>query len=119
MTADTLQLDTLFQSLLQAENRRIEPWAATMLSYLNHPIRATYAVKYIRPTLEVLMEVQRTGDIFFPRNWVGALLRNHRSKEAYQEVEAFLNDHPDYPPLLRNKILQAAFPLHREYAKDY
>ena len=66
MTADTLKLDSLFRSLLQAENRRIEPWAATTLSYLNHPTRQDYAVKYIRPALEKLTEVQRTGDIFFP-----------------------------------------------------
>lgn len=52
MTADTLKLDSLFRSLLQAENRRIEPWAATTLSYLNHPTRQDYAVKYIRPALE-------------------------------------------------------------------
>lgn len=113
MTADTLKLDSLFQSLLQAENRRIEPWAATTLSYLNHPTRQDHAVKYIRPALEVLTEVQRTGDIFFPRNWVGALLRNHSSEAAYREVEAFLSAHPDYSPLLKNKILQAAYPLYR------
>ena len=56
MTADTLKLDSLFRSLLQAENRRIEPWAATTLSYLNHPTRQDYAVKYIRPALEKLTE---------------------------------------------------------------
>lgn len=117
MTADTLKLDSLFQSLLQAENRRIEPWAATTLSYLNHPTREDYAVKYIRPALEELVEVQRTGDIFFPRNWVGALLRNHSSEAAYREVEAFLSAHPDYSPLLKNKILQAAYPLYRKYAE--
>ena len=116
MTADTLKLDSLFRSLLQAENRRIEPWAATTLSYLNHPTRQDYAVKYIRPALEKLTEVQRTGDIFFPRNWVGALLRNHDSEAAYKEVEAFLSVYPDYPPLLKNKILQAAYPLYRKYA---
>lgn len=63
-----------------------------------------------------LTEVQRTGDIFFPRNWVGALLRNHDSEAAYKEVEAFLSVYPDYPPLLKNKILQAAYPLYRKYA---
>ena len=117
MTADTLKLDSLFQSLLQAENRRIEPWAATTLSYLNHPTREDYAVKYIRPALEELVVVQRTGDIFFPRNWVGALLKNHSSEAAYREVEVFLSAHPDYSPLLKNKILQAAYPLYRKYAE--
>ena len=46
-------------------------------------------MKYIRPALEELTEVQRTGDIFFPRNWVGALLRNHDSEAAYKAVETF------------------------------
>lgn len=113
MVSDTLKLDTLFQSLLKAENRRIEPWTSSVLSYLSHPTREEYSVKYIRPALEVLEEVQRTGDIFFPRAWAGALLGNHRSSAAYREVEAFFAAHPDYPPLLKNKILQAAYPLYR------
>ena len=118
VTPDTLQMDAFFQSLLKAENRRIEPWAASALAYLNHPLREKYAVKYIRPGLEVLQEVQRTGDIFFPKNWVSALLRNHKSKEAYQEVQAFFKAHPGYSPLLTNKILQAAWPLYKEAANS-
>ena len=110
---DTLKLNVLFQSLMLAENRRIEPWTATVLSYLNHPVRENHSVKYIRPALEALLDVQRTGDIFFPKNWVNALLSQHRSPEAYREVEAFLAAHPDYPVLLKNKILQAADPLYR------
>ena len=90
-----------------AENRRIEPWTATALSYLNHPARESYSIKYIRPALEALLDVQRTGDIFFPKNWVNALLSQHRSPEAYRAA------HPDYPVLLKNKILQAAYPLYR------
>ena len=118
VTPDTLQMDAFFQSLLKAENRRIEPWAASALAYLNHPLREKYAVKYIRPGLEVMQEVQRTGDIFFPKNWVSALLRNHKSKEAYQEVQTFFKAHPGYSPLLTNKILQAAWPLYKEAANS-
>lgn len=113
VTPDTLELDALFRSLMLAENRRIEPWTATVLSYLNHPARESYSIKYIRPALEALLDVQRTGDIFFPKNWVNALLSQHRSPEAYREVEAFFAAHPDYPVLLKNKILQAAYPLYR------
>ena len=118
VTPDTLKMDAFFQSLQKAENRRIEPWTASALAYLNHPLRQAYAVKYIRPGLEVLEEVQRTGDIFFPKNWASALLRNHKSKEAYQEVQAFFEAHPGYSPLLKNKILQAAWPLYREAANS-
>ena len=118
VTPDTLQMDAFFQSLMKAENRRIEPWTASALAYLNHPLRQSYAVKYIHPGLEVLEEVQRTGDIFFPKNWASALLRNHKSKEAYQEVQAFFEAHPGYSPLLKNKILQAAWPLYRDAANS-
>lgn len=118
VTPDTLQMDAFFQSLMKAENRRIEPWVASALAYLNHPLRQSYAVKYIHPGLEVLEEVQRTGDIFFPKNWASALLRKHKSKEAYQEVQAFFEAHPGYSPLLKNKILQAAWPLYRDAANS-
>ena len=79
LTPDTLAMDSVFFSLLKSENRRVEPWAEKALAYLNHPLRESYAVKYIRPGLEVLQEVQRTGDIFFPKKWANALLKNHRS----------------------------------------
>lgn len=111
--ADTASLDSLFASLLKPENRRIEPWAAATLAYLNHSARGQYGVKYIRPALEAMIEIQRTGDIFFPRSWAGALLRHHRSRQAYQEVQAFFADNPAYPQFLKNKILQAAYPLYR------
>ncbi|MBP3290715.1 MAG: ERAP1-like C-terminal domain-containing protein [Alistipes sp.] len=113
VSADETALDALFEELLQAENRRIEPWAESALAYLNHPLRTARAVKYIRPALDVLQEVQRTGDIFFPRGWVGSLLGNHRSEEAYAELMRFLEDNPDYPVLLRNKIMQAAWTLNK------
>lgn len=105
--------DSLFRSLLKAENRRIEPWTCSVLSYLNHPLRQKEALKYIRPSLEILQEIQRTGDIFFPKNWISSCLGGHRSVEAADSVRIFLEEHPDYPPLLKNKILQSADPLFR------
>ena len=110
-------LDMLFEELLEPENRRTEPWAQSMLSLINHPLRGERSVKYLRRALDELKEVQRTGDIFFPRNWVAAAISNHRSEAAYNVVVEFLEDNPDYPQLLKNKILQAAHPLFREYQK--
>ena len=111
-TSDAEALDALFEELLEPENRRTEPWAQATLALINHPLRGEGSVKYIRPALEELREVQRTGDIFFPRNWVGAALSSHRSEAAYNEVVDFLEDNPDYPQLLKNKILQAAHTLY-------
>ena len=100
--------DSVFNSLLEKENRNIEPWASDALALLNHPIYQTKAVKYIRPALEEMQEIQRTGDIFFPRAWARALLSGHNSHEAAEEVRRFFADHPDYPIMLANKIKQQA-----------
>lgn len=106
-TADIAERSALFAWLLSdAKNRRPEPWAATMLSYLCHHTRQAESIDYIYKGLDALKEIQRTGDIFFPSNWLKALLGSHHSNEAKQEVERFLENNPDYPQLLKNKILQ-------------
>ena len=106
VSPDKAVRDSVFQSLLIAENRRVEPWAASALSLLNSAERQRESIDYIRPGLEVLQEVQRTGDIFFPTNWLRALLSGHHSAEAKQMVDQFFADHPDYPAKLSNKIRQ-------------
>ena len=103
--------DSVFRSLLLAENRRIEPWASAALRNLNHSQRQEEALSYVRPSLDVLAEVQRTGDIFFPSAWLSALLSGHHRVEAWQAVEAFLADSPDYSPMLLSKIKQQAHHL--------
>lgn len=105
--------DSVFTSLLIAENRRVEPWASAALANLNHPSRQKEAVAYIRPALEAMREVQRTGDIFFPTAWVRALLSGHTTPEAREEVDAFFAVNPDYPQMLANKIRQQADHLYR------
>lgn len=109
-TPDTLEQEKLFRSLLQAENRRIEPWALKALGYLCHHTRKGLAARYIRPALDALQDIQRTSDIFFPQSWVRTLLKEQHDAEVAKEIERFFNDNPDYPVLLRNKILQAAWP---------
>lgn len=104
---DVAEQQSLFEWLLSdPKNRRPEPWAATMLGYLCHHTRQTESIDYIYPALDALKEIQRTGDIFFPSNWLKAMLGDHHSSDAAAEVERFLADNPDYPALLKNKILQ-------------
>lgn len=104
--------DSVFASLLIAENRRVEPWASSALANLNHRSREQESIAYIRPALEAMPEVQRTGDIFFPTAWVRSLLSAHTSKEAREEVDAFFTAHPDFPLMLSNKIKQQASHLY-------
>lgn len=106
--ADTAVLDTLFNSLLSAENRHTEPWTQSLLGLLNHPLRQKHALKYIRPALEAMEDVQATGDIFFPKGWISGVLGGHHSKEAGAIVQEYLAAHPGLLPLLKNKIRQSA-----------
>lgn len=105
--------DEFFESIKKEENRAREPWVQSAVGYLNHPIRAVSAEKYILPSLELLEEIQRTGDIFFPARFISATLGGHQSENAVQIVNSFLDDRPDYSPQLRLKILQAAEGLYR------
>ena len=105
--------DEFFESIKKEENRAREPWVQSAVGYLNHPIRAVSAEKYILPSLELLEEIQRTGDIFFPARFISATLGGHQSENAVQIVNSFLDDRPDYSPQLRLKILQAADGLYR------
>ena len=100
--------DTFFESLKTADNRRPERWVLEAVSYLHHPLRASQSEKYILPSLELLEEIQSTGDIFFPKRWLVATFGGHRSKVAADIVRKFVADHPEYPYRLKNKILQAA-----------
>ena len=66
-----------------------------------------------RDALELLREVQQTGDIFFPSRWTEATLGGHRSPEAAGIVRGFLAGNPEYPQRLRWTILTAADELFR------
>ncbi len=105
--------DSVFGALQCAENRRIEPWVSTSLALLNHRLRQHESVGFISGGLNVLQDVQRTGDIFFPTAWLRALLNGHVSDEARKEVDYFWENNKNYPPMLSNKIRQQADHLYR------
>ncbi len=100
--------DLFFQSLKNPVNREHERWVITGLNYLNHPLRSNYSIKYLYESLELLQEIQLTGDIFFPKQWLDAIMGGYQSKEANEIVNQFLQSHPDYPENLKGKILQSA-----------
>lgn len=82
------------------------------LSLLHHPLWTESSLSS-GPRSRWVDEIQRTGDIFFPKRWLDATLGGHRSPEAAAVVREFLAARPDYPRRLREKILQSADPLFR------
>ena len=113
LSADPAVREEAFARLRQVDNRRREPWVVESLAYLNHPLRETHARRFIGPGLDLLREIQRTGDIFFPTRWTGAILSGHRSPEAAAIVRDFLGSELQYPRRLRWTILGAADELFR------
>jgi aminopeptidase N len=113
LSADVDERDRFFASLAEEANRETETWVLDALANLHHPLRRAGAEPYILPALELLEEIQVTGDIFFPKRWLDETLANHRSDEAVRIVRSFLNENPDYNEQLRMKILQSADMLFR------
>jgi len=113
LSADPAEREAFFESLRRPENREREPWVLEGLSNLHHPLRAEHAEALIRPGLEMLPEIQRTGDIFFPGRWLDATLGGHGSPVAARTVREYLAAHPDLPARLRGKVLQSADLLFR------
>jgi len=97
-----------FDSLRFEENRSREAWVGTGLDNLHHPLRAESAEQYILPALELIEEIQATGDIFFPARWLSATLGSHTSVMAAETVMGFLNQSESLSPRLRLKVLQSA-----------
>src|SRR5262245_16163601 len=114
LSADPKERDVWFTSLADVANRRHEPWVLDGLRYLNHPLRAGVSVKYIEPSLVLLREIQRTGDIFFPKRWMDVSLSGYQSHAAARIVHDFVDRlPPSYPQRLRRVILSSADDLFR------
>jgi aminopeptidase N len=113
LSAEEQVRDSFFESLKKPQNREKEAWVQAALSYLHHPLRRPSSQKHLQESLDLLAEIQQTGDIFFPHAWLKVTFGSYVSPEAVQLVRDFLKAHPDYNPKLRAKILQAADDLFR------
>lgn len=100
--------DHFFEILKSEKNREKEPWVIDALYYLHHPLVHRESIKYIKPSLKLLEEIQITGDIFFPKRWLDATFSGHSTIDAVTEINLFLNENPNYPKNLENKILQSS-----------
>lgn len=108
LSGEVAERDRFFASLATEANRDHESWVTAALGFLHHPLRAETSAKYLLQSLELLEEIQRTGDIFFPEQWLRSTLSAYQTLAVAALVRQFLTDRPGYNPRLRAKLLQAA-----------
>ncbi|MFV1447662.1 M1 family aminopeptidase [Maribacter sp. HS] len=102
-----------FESLKQEKNRAKESWVTNAMNNLNHPLHQKESLQYLRTSLDLLDEIQKTGDIFFPKRWLSSTIGNYTSLEAYEILQAYLDANPKLKPSLKSKVLQASDDLRR------
>ncbi|MCT3833571.1 aminopeptidase [Elizabethkingia anophelis] len=105
--------DEFFNSLAERQNRSNESAVGSALGYLHHPLRQHTSINYLPQTLELLKKIQKTGDIFFPDNWLRSTFSSYQNPKALTVVNQFIQQNPDYNSILKNKILQATENLRR------
>jgi len=108
LSSDVATRNQFFASLADEKNREHEAWVTAALGYLHHPLRAATSATYLPKSLDLLVDIQRTGDIFFPESWLRATLSGYQTPDVAQLIRRFLTDRPNYNARLRNKLLQAA-----------
>ena len=108
-----------FERMKDVSNRGREAWVLEGMRYLHHPLRAGSSEPMLVPALEMVREIQRTGDIFFPKRWADAVLGGYQSPGAAAAVRAFIAALPeDYPERLKWVLLASADPLFRAAARQ-
>jgi aminopeptidase N len=105
--ADAGVRERWFRALEDPANRGREIWVLQGLRLLHDPLRAGPSAALVPKALDMLLEVHKTGALFFDASWVDALLRGHSSPEVAAAVTRFIDTLPaDYPPQLRALVLQ-------------
>ena len=101
----------LFNSLLKKDNRQQERWALHAIRLLSADVFEPQNNNYISQSLANLKYLEQTSDIQFVSEWIKNVLANHRSAEAKQIVEKFLQGNTDCPEKLRDAVLEASWIL--------
>ncbi|MBJ2123220.1 M1 family aminopeptidase [Flavobacterium sp. IB48] len=113
LSKDKSVRNAFMESLKDDANREKESWVSVGLANVNHPLRQESAQKYIRFSLDLVDEIQRTGDIFFPKDWLDNTVGKYSSKFAFDEVQRFLKENPNFSPILKRKLFQATDLLYK------
>ncbi|WP_245949367.1 M1 family metallopeptidase [Lutibacter citreus] len=107
-----------FKSFKDLQNREKESWVQIACSFIHHPLHQNEGIKTVGMSLELLEEIQETGDIFFPIGWLSSTIGRYTSKDAYIIVENYITSHPDIDKNLMRKLLQVTDQLYRRHGKQ-
>jgi aminopeptidase N len=110
---DDQERTAYFESFRSPENREKESWVLTACYFIHHPLRQQQAVNSLSIALEMLEEIQQTGDIFFPKGWLDNTIGLYSSKAALRILDDYLGANPDLNAQLKLKLLQSADDLKR------
>jgi aminopeptidase N len=113
LSKDESVRNAFMESLKDDKNREKEAWVSVGLANIHHPLRQESAQQYIRFSLDLIEEIQRTGDIFFPKDWLNNTIGKYSSKYAFDEMQRFLKENPNFSPILKRKLFQATDGLYR------
>ncbi|OOV19729.1 M1 family aminopeptidase [Flavobacterium sp. LM4] len=113
LSKDESVRNAFMESLKDDANREKESWVSVGLANINHPLRQESARKYIRFSLDLTEEIQRTGDIFFPKDWLDNTVGRYSSKYAFDEIQRFLKENPNFSPILKRKLFMATDLLYK------
>jgi aminopeptidase N len=90
-----------------------EDWVTASLEGFNSVRQTELTRPYLIPALDSLRWIQANRRIFFLGSWLTSFLEGQTSAESLIAVDRFLNEHPDLPRDLREKVLQAEDELTR------
>jgi aminopeptidase N len=96
-----------------ADSSLNEDWVTASLDAFNSVRHADLTRPYLIPALDSLRWIQTNRRIFFLGVWLSSFLEGQTSAEALLAVDRFLNEHPELPRDLRDKVLQAQDELTR------
>ena len=108
---DANKRNALFKELLKKENRQHERWALQAVRLLSADVFEPQNNSLISQSLANLKHLEETFGILFVNEWMKNVLANHRSPEARQIVEKFLQDYKYLPESQKDAVLEASWIL--------
>lgn len=115
LSNDLNERATFFESFQERKNREKENWVLTASYYIHHPLRQKTSIEQLRMSLDLLSEIQETGDIFFPKAWLDNTIGMYASRDAFDVLETFNTENENLNNQLKMKLLQASDNLYRLY----